>query len=261
MKKLGWVLAVVFGLMFGFKETNPYVDAYQSTCAIQGTGILEEFGIGRATGVIIGEDDENYFILTAGHLASRCTDEFFVSFPDGTFGVAKKVYSLLHEDFEDKSYHEEYFAKDFAILSLSKDVGKLKVIPLDLNAPEKVYTIGCSGGVERQSIVETYIISKSKGVIRLGFNPAAGRSGSGVFSSQGVVGMVLTQGGFCVSADRIQEILKENVPQCHLRVDFFAKMRIIGIKCYVDSQHFFTELLNRDNSPATPICPPAPVLE
>lgn len=242
IKKILLPIALLLGLFVGRYEQSAHEKTIEATCRVkiyaEIPNLFSKFvcpkiiqlpieEIGTGTGVIINEDEESYYLLTAGHVV--------------------KLYDYKYIKLDFKNYKdvpcEEIFAKfkfdlkehvDFAILEIKKkDLNvKLPTIPLSdvINTKKDVvFTTGCARG-EESSITKTNItfIKEQKRDVQLfiDFLPAAGRSGSGVFNWDGsrVIGIITRSNGECVPAKKILEILKKELSG----VDFSVKNAIMG---------------------------------
>ena len=244
MKKLTPVLCFLVLVLSFFLGTNfsknPYVDALDSTCSIYVTtnqvdeeSIIKgemKFKEAFATGVVVAETKDEYLVLTAGHVVHNALDgKCIVNFP------TSKIVAIGHVIYSDFVYTEDNLkaripGDDIGFIGIPKCVGPLTVQQIDLDRPKDVFTVGCSKG-EYPSVVLSNVIKFMPGSFRMHFSPNQGRSGSGVFSSKGLVGIVLTVDGGCQNAEKIKNALDCVAPD----VDKSRFWHIIGIKYHEGS--------------------------
>ena len=177
------------------------------------------------TGVVIAEDKENYYILTAGHVAQKFESDIKVIFYEEAEEMvdAEVLFSKAPSIKELKTNHE-----DLAIIRIKKEnlSRSLKPIPLGTHWGRNVFTIGCSNG-EIPSIIYGKIFKYNNGEFNIDFSPGHGRSGSGVFNKNAtkVLGLVTRTDGECFASQKILQILKKELPD----VDFSSENAIIDI--------------------------------
>lgn len=223
-----WIFILL--LFLSGNHQDVYDKAIKSTVNIfspQVNLITFEVGMVGGTGVVIKEDSTKYYILTAGHVASHCSDFVYINLnndrhnPHKSEKVSAKI--VFCDDSPDPSDHE-----DVAILIVEKSdlKNKLRVVKLGNDKNERVITIGVPYG-EYPSLIKTTKTEEKDGVFSVGFYPRPGRSGSGVFDEKcsKTLGIICRQDGECMAANKIKEILKK----CFSEVDFSDETAIIGI--------------------------------
>lgn len=221
MKFIKWlIIVIVLFTCFHLSTIDTNQKFINSTCHVDIYSLPNMEGIklllnnkppvpvktGSGSGVIIAEVKDRLYILTAGHVTEHSTS-VILKFP--TLGIECPA-RLEFEVFEWPIHDERMIpGNDVAIVSIPKIEG-LMPIPLDLHHSKKAFTVGFAATEQMPSWANVTINSWSKDYFIMDFNPAQGRSGSPVFSKNGVMGLVLMVRGQCISAERIQEILKEN---------------------------------------------------
>lgn len=245
LKNLLLPTVLLFGLFVGGYESRIHENALKATCNVDIYGQnpnelkfikklvpadakieIPVTKIGGGTGVCIAEDKESYFILSAGHVTMAVKKDeggyLELEFDDINIKESVQAEIIYQKPPKDISEHVE-----FGIIEIKKENlhRKLSVIPIGENIVNKVFTAGCCHG-ERASIVESKIILRGNGTLFIDLHPGPGRSGSGVFTSDGarVVGIITRANGECVASSEILKILKKELPG----IDFDPKNAIMG---------------------------------
>lgn len=216
-------------LDYGFLnlEFSTYEISWLSSCKV-----VSKNSIG--TGFVYHQDDDNLYIMTAGHVANIPGNvvntpiylRFFTFDPKeirNPHPISFKMSSLIEGEviwIVDHSYAFNRKFHDLAIIKVSKaDLGNFQtplVAKFKLNEEIKVLdpviTTGCEGG-NWPTTLFGYIQSKERDTFSLLPAVAKGRSGSAIFDmkSKKVIGIALRKKGM-LRADKIFEIMKWEIP-------------------------------------------------
>ena len=176
MKKL--IQALVLGLVLffpslGFAQPLTMDEALEGVCRVNTSGA-------RGSGTVFSEDDENYYIMTNGHVVGRSRKGHLEFFQDG--------YKSAMIPFKTEySAYEEGTALDLAIVSVKKKYfGRFppRVIPLapkgtNIKANDLVMAGGCPSA-QWACAWKGRIIRNHGATISFNAAPIGGQSGSGV---------------------------------------------------------------------------------
>ena len=176
MKKL--IQALVLGLVLffpslGFAQPLTMDEALEGVCRVNTSGA-------RGSGTVFSEDDENYYVMTNGHVIGRSNRGHLEFFQDG--------YKSAMIPFKTEySRYREGTALDLAVVSVKKKYfGRFppRVIPLapkgtDIKANDLVMAGGCPSA-QWATAWKGRVLRNAGAVISFNAAPIGGQSGSGV---------------------------------------------------------------------------------
>jgi len=213
MRTLSTLLTLMI-LCIGSNCYAKFDDGFKATCKVHRIGRKDNSG-GVGTGTVFAENKNSYFILTAGHLASKLDDTIYLKFYHSGFESHIMYCSVLYTVFDITSIED-----DWAILELKKHVYNKKpylkpsIIPLAEEPPKEKEVI-CSVGCPRASWPTGWIghvrrvaVNFSGKVTWLKCIPGAiaGRSGSAIMDREctKIYGVIVKLTGLCTSTEFIK---------------------------------------------------------
>lgn len=194
-------------------------DICRSTCKVATTEIRDGKNyFWHGSGTFIKENDQYFYVLTAGHVTNKGPYyNIFLTY-DGYEGGPYKAIKLLEVCTKDPE-------KDIAVLRVKKgDItyGTPRISPLDFDSvispKDKAFTWGHpEGGFGTGFNVQ---IKEHKNKIVYYFpGPLVGRSGSGLFNRHGLIGLVVRGGpgypGEAIYIKDVMEIIKTTNKQLY----------------------------------------------
>lgn len=200
------------------------LDLVKNTCRVRLTILNEDnqFDYRLGSGWVVGEDADNYYIMTAGHVVDGVDSDgtkhpvigaqvqFF--YPHMGLYVDTKILDVLMRA-ERKKPHTYHL--DLALLSLAKQEINLDLEPLALadftaQRGERIITYGCPDG-GMPTMFFGRVSSLYGDLITIQPSPKGGRSGSAVMDEGGnlMLGLVVRQNGYSVGAPYIRQYLNE----------------------------------------------------